>query len=34
MYAPPPWGYARIVWRYELTTIAIRIEIATPMGIE
>src|SRR5712691_9464152 len=34
MYAPPPPGYARIVWRYELTTTAISSAIATPMGME
>ena len=34
MYAPPPCGYARIVWRYELTTTAIRTAIAMLIGIE
>jgi hypothetical protein len=33
-YAPPPCGYARIVWRYELTTMAITTAMAMLMGIE
>ena len=32
MYAPPPFGYALTVCRYERTTIASSIEIATAIG--
>ncbi len=32
MYAPPPDGYAWIVWRYELITITISAETATAIG--